>query len=338
MAGQAVATYPVTSYNFGAFSEDAGPVECRFPIVNTGNAPLTVLSARATCGCTQPRYDREAVAPGDTTYITVAYDPEARPGRFNKQIYIETNSPQPKQKLDISGVVIGTSASVSRRYPVDMGAIHLAQRGMMLGEVTKGRLKTAYFEGYNRSDRQLPVKIAYKPSYVDIVAQPPVAQPGEQLTFVAYVNSAKAPTYGLIEDSVTIAAGDEVFTLPMTLIVNEDFSKLSAAKMRTSPIAVTASDRVDFGTIDRHGEPVTASFVLENGGKDPLEIRRIYSGDPGVSATIDAKSIKRGKGAKVTVTIDPAVQPGGLLNARLIIITNDPIHPTQTIRLVGQWK
>jgi len=330
--------FPITSYNFGAFDEEDGAVECKFPVVNTGDRPLTIMAARATCGCTVPRYPRKAIAPGDTAYITVSYDPQERPGRFSKQIYVETDGEPRKTRLDIFGTVIGSNASVSRRYPVDFGALKLAHPGMMLGEVVKDHLKTVYFDGYNRSSDSLRVQTVCRPEYLDIVVTPPVAPPGEQVTFVAYVNSDKCPLYGLVEDSVTVSAGGRTISLPTTLIVKEDFSKMSSDKMAKAPIAVPSAETVEYGVVDRAGGPVTASFTLSNSGKSNLIVRRIYSGDPGVTASIDESTIKKGKSAQIHVTIDPAVQTGGLLNSRLSVITNDPLHSVYTIRLVGEWK
>ncbi len=331
------AHFPVTEYKFGAFNEDAGAVECSFALVNTGDKPLTILSARATCGCTTPRFPHKAIAPGDTAYITVSYDPQERPGRFSKQIYVETDGEPRKTKLDISGTVIGSGTTVARRYPVDFGPLKLAHPGMMLGEVVKGRFKTVYFEGYNRSADSLAVKAVKQPAYLEVIATPPVAPPGEQVSFVAYVNSDKCPLYGLVEDSVTISAGDRIFTLPTTVIVKEDFSKMSPDKMAKAPIATPSTQTVEYGRVDRRGAPVTASFTLANSGKVNLIVRRIYSGDPGVTATIDKTTIKKGQSATVLVTVDPSVQTGGLLNSRLSVITNDPLHAVQTIRLVGEW-
>ena len=331
------AHFPVTEYNFGAFDEDAGAVECSFALVNTGSAPLTILSARATCGCTTPRFPRKAIAPGDTAYISVSYDPQGRPGRFSKQVYVETDGEPRKTKLDISGTVIGSGATVARRYPVDFGPLKLAHPGMMLGEVVKDRFKTVYFEGYNRSSDSLAVKTVKQPAYLDVIATPPIAPPGEQVTLVAYVNSAKCKLYGLVEDSVVISAGDRTFSLPATLIVKEDFSDMSPDKMSKAPVATPSVKSVEYGRIDRNGAPVTAAFTLANSGKDNLVVRRIYSGDPGVTAVIDKTTIKKGQSAQILVTVDPSVQTGGLLNSRLSVITNDPLHSVQTIRLVGEW-
>ena len=41
---------------------------------------------------------------------------------------------------------------------------------------------------------------------------------------------------------------------------------------------------------------------------------------------------------EITATVDPKQQKGGILNSKVMVISNDPMHPTQTVRLVGEWK
>lgn len=337
-SAEASGTWLTTTYNFGAFSEESGPATCRFALVNTGAEPLAIVQAHATCGCTRPQIPSRPVAPGDTAYITVAYDPQGRPGRFSKQITVETNGTPRKTRLTISGVVIGSGETVARRYPADLGPLKLAHDGIMLGEVNKGRLKTVYIDGYNRSADSLLVAITRRPSYIDIVPAPEVAPPGEQVTLIAYVNAEKCPLYGLVEDSITISPAPGLeYTLPMTLLVKEDFSGLSASRMRDAPIAVPETQTVDYGTIDRRGGIITRTITLANAGKDRLDIRRVYSTDPGVTVAVKDTSVKKGKKTVITVTVDPSVQTGALFNSRLNIITNDPMHPTYVVRLVGSY-
>lgn len=327
-----------TYHNFGAFPEDNGLAVCRFSVVNEGSSPLVIMSARATCGCTNPEYPRKPIAPGDTAYITVAYNPAGRPGRFNKSVYIETNAQPAKYKLDIAGTVIGSDESIRQRYPADLGPLRLAKTVFPLGDAIMGRLKTVYFEGYNRSADSLRIALKDVPSYVDIVVAPEVVPPGEQATLIAYISPSKGAQYGVNEDTITIIPAPGLsYELPLLLNVAEDFSKLDAAAMEKAPIAVPSSDRIELGPVSHSGAPIKASMKLSNAGKSDLKIRRVYSVDKGVEAKVSASSIKKDKSATIDILVDPAAQEGGLLNARLQIITNDPLQPVHTVRIVGEW-
>jgi hypothetical protein len=332
------AHWVATTHSFGAISEDDGPVTCTFALVNDGPERLSIISARATCGCTSPKYPTQSFAQGDTAYIEVTFDPQGRPGRFTKHVNVELSGEPQKSRLDISGVVIGSDATVSRRFPVDCGPLKMAHQGIMLGEVIKDRLKTVYVEGYNQSADSIKIAVTARPKWLDIVIAPEVTPAGEQATLICYINSAKCQLYGLVEDSVTISPAEGLsYTMPVTMMVKEDFSGVTADQMSKAPMAVFDSEVVDYGVVDRNGMPVSRSFTLSNVGKSKLEIRRVYSSDPGVTATVDQTSVKKGKKAQVVVTVDPRVQTGALLNSRLIVITNDPLNPTHTIRLVGTY-
>lgn len=333
-AGPQIAWLSAT-HNFGAFHEDDGEVVCQFRFVNTGDEPLTVLSARASCGCTQPSYPREAVAPGDTAAISVAYNPAGRPGRFRKTVTIETNAADSKSRLTITGVVIGASESVAGRYPVDKGALQLRNAEVIFGQVKRPHLKTVFAEAYNHTTDSLPMSVVAKPRYVDINFEPKIAPPGEQVSIICYLHSSEDGLYGLVEDSIVVAAGKEEITIPVSAVVVEDFSRLSAADIAKAPAAHPESESLDFGIISRAAGPVTRTLSLGNTGKSTLEVRRVYTTTPGVTVNIDRKSIKKGKSAYITVSADPEAIHGKLLNAQITVITNDPITPTITLRGVG---
>lgn len=322
-------------HNFGAFSEDQGIVDCEFRFVNTGDTPLAVLSARASCGCTQPVYPRESIAPGDTAAIKVAYNPQGRPGRFRKTVSVETSASSDKTKLTIEGVVIGSSESVAGQYPVDRGAMKFRHGSVMFGSIDKPRLKTVYETAYNQSGDSLSLRVMCKPAYIDVNFEPAVVGPGEQATVICFIRTA-GDLWGLVEDSIMIAAGAEEFALPFTAMLKEDFSSLSDAQRAHAPHASLSVTSLDFGRINRSDKPVEMSAELTNTGESTLEVRRVYSADRGVTVAIDRKSIKKGKSASITVTVDPAQITGGMLNAVLSVITNDPDNPVQKIRLLAE--
>lgn len=95
------------TYDFGNIAEDGGPARHTFTFTNTGNAPLVIINAVASCGCTQPRWEADPVAPGKTGTVRVTYLPEGRPGEFSKTVTVRTNDPKAKKVvLKITGVVI----------------------------------------------------------------------------------------------------------------------------------------------------------------------------------------------------------------------------------------
>lgn len=92
------------THNFGTFSESTPVQKCTFNFTNTGNAPLVINQAVASCGCTVPEYTKSPVAPGQTGKITITYNGKGKfPGHFKKSITIRTNAATSMVRLYVEG-------------------------------------------------------------------------------------------------------------------------------------------------------------------------------------------------------------------------------------------
>lgn len=100
-------TFEQKTHDFGNIAEAGGSVSCEFEFVNTGDAPLVIISATASCGCTRPEYPVEPIKPGKKGKVKVTYNPLHRPGEFDKTVKLRTNAANAKKvNLRITGVVI----------------------------------------------------------------------------------------------------------------------------------------------------------------------------------------------------------------------------------------
>ena len=331
-----------TTHDFGAFDEDMGNVTTEFRIINEGDEPLVILSANASCGCTAPAYDRGPVAPGDTAVMTVTYNPFARPGKFDKKIKVRTNSTSaPNTVLSIKGVVIGSANTLRAHFPVDAGKLKLRNSMLNFGEVTKGRTKTSFLDGYNQSADTIRPVIAGLPGYIDVNIAPAEVPPGQQFTLTFFCNTAKAPElWGLNSAKASIKAdadAAEVQPLEFITVLNEDFSSLTAKQLERAPRISVSTSSVDLGRVPRGSKP-TAEIVIQNYGGDPLVLHRVSSADSAVSVRTGSTKIKGGKQAviKITVDTDSVSDASGLINSKLSIIANDPQRPVSGVRIVGE--
>jgi hypothetical protein len=89
-------------FDFGKIPQGK-PVFTYFEVMNTGTEPLKLDNVQASCGCTTPEWNHEAIAPGSTAIIKVGYNAAAE-GYFEKPITITYNTSQSKQ-LKIKGTV-----------------------------------------------------------------------------------------------------------------------------------------------------------------------------------------------------------------------------------------
>lgn len=334
--GQPQVQWLSATVDFGAFREDAGPVTAVFRGVNTGDQDLVVIDARANCGCTRPTYSTVPVPPGDTLLIHATYNPQGRPGRFSKNIYVDTNTPRGRNKLQIKGVVIGAPASIAARYPVMMGPVQIARAAVPIGSVDKGHTKSVFENGYNHTDRVLHPEIKNVPAWLKIRTVPDSLPPGEQFNLAIFVDPDKTPLYGIVSDTITIIPDrqnpSEKFRMPVIANIREDFSPLTDSQLAASPIARFDSTRFDMGKTT--AKTLTAHFTLHNDGKTTLIIRRLYSADHTVRATADKTTVNPGKTAVITVTAPlTAAHP---FTARIQAIVNDPATPVHNLRVTAE--
>jgi len=80
-------------------------LEYNFKFSNTGNKDLLITNASSTCGCTVPSYPKEAIAPGESGVITVAFT-RSSPGFAEKHVTISTNCEKRDVKLTVKANVV----------------------------------------------------------------------------------------------------------------------------------------------------------------------------------------------------------------------------------------
>lgn len=85
------------------------PTLVEFTFTNTGDKPVMILDAEASCGCTKLTFKREPVAPGKTGTISTVYVSEdGETGIFNKSITVKMSlaAPNDVYVLKLNGNVV----------------------------------------------------------------------------------------------------------------------------------------------------------------------------------------------------------------------------------------
>jgi len=103
---QPKATFKENNYDFGVIKEAKGAVKHTFEFINTGDKPLLVIDAVASCGCTRPSYTAKPVKPGKKGKVEVTFSPIGRRGSFRKTVKVKTNGSEKISTLIITGTII----------------------------------------------------------------------------------------------------------------------------------------------------------------------------------------------------------------------------------------
>lgn len=144
--------------DFGTVREEDGKISRTVKAVNVSPDSTFIISARTSCGCSAAEYSDEMLAPGDTTEVTLTYDPVNRPGRFLKTAKFFTGSERISNSIKLSGNVIPSRKNLERTYPERVGQLRLTAAILNAGEMRRSDAKPMFVGIYNDSDRALPVK------------------------------------------------------------------------------------------------------------------------------------------------------------------------------------
>lgn len=90
--------------DLGTIKEGLTP-EITWRFRNTGNKPLVIENASASCGCTVAEKPQEPILPGEEGAIKAKFTSEGRPGPSNKQVVVTANTEQKQHILGFTVVV-----------------------------------------------------------------------------------------------------------------------------------------------------------------------------------------------------------------------------------------
>ena len=95
---------PQTSYTFDTATEGQ-KIEHNFSFTNSGNKPLIIIKATASCGCTIADKPEQPILPGDTGSIRVIFNSAGKRGHNHKTITVESNAYPSFPQLILTGEV-----------------------------------------------------------------------------------------------------------------------------------------------------------------------------------------------------------------------------------------
>jgi len=98
------------THDFGKIKQGV-PVTFEFKFTNKGKAPLVIVNAQPSCGCTTPSWTREPVPPGSEGYVKATFNAIAV-GPFDKSVTVTANIEGGVVMLHIKGEVLQPEVAV----------------------------------------------------------------------------------------------------------------------------------------------------------------------------------------------------------------------------------
>lgn len=124
-------TFDKLTHDYGTISEDSDLKICVFKFTNHQKSPVAISHVQSSCGCAVPQYTKKVVPAGESGEIRIAYNPQGRPGRFNRSIIVSFSG-QKKINLYVKGLVTPGAERKHKAYPYVIGDLQLRTNSLKL--------------------------------------------------------------------------------------------------------------------------------------------------------------------------------------------------------------
>jgi Protein of unknown function (DUF1573) len=141
------------SFDFGDIKQGE-TVSHTFVISNNGGDLLKISNVQASCGCTAAAPEKNELAPGESTNLTVKFNSSGRQGMQKKTVKIFTNDPQnPEMVITINGNVV-----LAGENSGGLPTIYFTETQHDFGKVNEGEKVNYTFSFANKGTSVLTIK------------------------------------------------------------------------------------------------------------------------------------------------------------------------------------
>lgn len=342
--GRPIFTAAETTHDFGIIKEEDGDAFHIFKFRNTGNVPLIITNVQTSCGCTEPEWTREPIAPGAEGEIFVAYDPTNRPGPFQKHITVYLNERYMRQRLTITGDVVPRTERLVQSFSDTIGTVQMERKAFLFYAIRPQEISKQEIWIQNFSDQDLTLSLTGAPAHI-AVELPTTLKAHDTQRLKITVDGKQLLRQGhyryLLEWKATSATQTVTAQVPITMNVIDDFATLAATDRSTAPVCELDATLIAFGKIKNRSflglgnKPVVRTLTLTNKGKSTLHLHDIKADDPRIQIGGAKKLLKPGESLPLQLAISPKEFTGTMVT-ELYIVSDDPQGPVREVRITAE--
>lgn len=334
----------VPEYRFDATTQYAGgrnpgesSIEFTYMFTNIGQVPVQVSGVNPCQRCEVVTMSRGIVRPGGRGFVAIRYKLPPNPGRFMEtfQVYMNNEIHKPV-KLSFNGELLPAPREKVQVYAYCYGDVCVSDERLDVGRGLNTSLISKEFTFMNGGNS--PLELSGPPLHDYLVADvyPSPLMPGEKGTLKVTYRAAQRHAFGPLKDTLTLySRSDEIppIEIPLSVYIDEDFSKLKPDQVTVSPQVSFSETRRDIGAIKR-GEETQCTFEIRNKGRRQLIIRNIFATSPMIQVEMPNRVLRQGQTGEIKVFIT-ATAPKGQFMETITIICNDPKRPEANLYVQG---
>lgn len=155
----------MATFSLGTIHEADGPQEHSFWLRNGGSQSVALVQGYTSCGCTTIQFAKdETVAPGDSTRVTLRFNPRGKGGEFVETGTVVYGHHRKRIQLSLEGNCITSEETLLRQFPIRVGDhLRLSANRFDLGIMRVGDTKerTVVVLHRDEHDRQELVPIVF---------------------------------------------------------------------------------------------------------------------------------------------------------------------------------
>ena len=328
--------FETRQHNLGSVNEADGPFQHEFIFVNKGDDPLLVTNISAGAGLTVG-WTRSPVKPGETGTVTVEFNPQNMPGKFNRAVVLSATGDPSSATLRLLGEVIPREKTPEELYPHQTGQLRMRSNHISFGRVTPGSVKTESIDVINLSEELIDLTFTGISGHITLEAVPQTLKPGDKAVIKASWDAGQIEDWGVVTHHCRLLINGNSppgNILYLTANIQEDFSEMSDEEIENAPSIFFDQRVFNFGTL-RQGKSVEHVFVFSNIGKSDLIIRSVRSGCGCTVIEPQMRLLKPGESGTIKALFD-SVGLIGRQSRGITVISNDPANPNIVLRITGE--
>lgn len=146
----------LATISLGIIHEADGPQERTFWLRNAGQEAVALTQGYTSCGCTTIHFDKaRQIAPGDSTTVTLRFNPRGKGGEFEEVGTIEYGTQHKRVSLVLTGTCITSEETLLRQFPIRINdTLRLSTNRFDLGIMHVGESKERSVVVLHRNDNR----------------------------------------------------------------------------------------------------------------------------------------------------------------------------------------
>lgn len=321
-------------HNFGKISVSDGPKHCTFEFRNTSDKPVVINNIITSCGCTEPKWPKKPIMPGESGKVEVTYLNDQGPYPFDKSLTVYTSASTKPIILRISGLAYENERSMKEMFPVSIGQLGVKKDIVRGGQISQGNSKSGNFQIANISNKNVTVKFADVTPGLEITIDPQTIPAGGVAEINYTINTAAKENWGATAYTANVLCNGVKASHPIKVecMIIDNFSRLTKEERAKGSMVLAVNSSYNFGTVSK-GEPVTATFQLRNTGQSPLVLHKVDA--PANVKVTTPTTIAAGEKFTFTAKLDTSACRGEEI-ATITLITNSPNRPLVNLFVTGK--